>query len=70
MGVVTPPSSEDLDMSDATFTCPDLTTFAGSDDLGLLATGRLVEPERAVPACRGIEPADWCRRCGCQGVPC
>ncbi|MGD8150347.1 ISL3 family transposase [Ornithinimicrobium sp. Y1694] len=56
-------------MPDATFTRPDLTTFTGLDDLGLEVTGQLLEPARAVLACRVVEPDDWCRRCGCQGVP-
>ncbi len=56
-------------MPDATFTRPDLTTFTRLDDLGLEATGQLLEPDRAVLACRVVEPDDWCRRCGCQGVP-
>ena len=55
-------------MPDATFTRPDLTTFAGLDDLGLEVTGQRLEPDRAVLACRVVEPGDWCRRCGCQGV--
>ena len=55
-------------MSDATFTCPDLTTFTGVDDLGLEVTGQLLQPDRAVLVCRVVEPDDWCRRCGCQGV--
>lgn len=56
-------------MSDATFTHPDLTTFTRLDDLGLEVTGQLLKPDRAVLACRVVEPDDWCRRCGCQGVP-
>jgi len=54
---------------DATFARPDLTTFTRLDGLGLQVTGQLVEPDRAVLACRVVEPDDWCRRCGCQGVP-
>ena len=60
---------KDLDVPDATFTRPDLTTFARLDGLGLEVTGQLLEPHRAVLACRVVEPDDWCRRCGCQGVP-
>ena len=56
-------------MSDVTFTRPDLTTFAGLDDLGLVVTGQLLKPDRAVLACRVLEPDDWCKRCGCHGVP-
>ena len=28
-----------------------------------------VEPDRAVLACRVVEPDEWCRRCGCEGLP-
>ena len=56
-------------MVDATFARPDLTTFTGLDDLGLVVTGQRIEPDRAVLSCRVVEPDDWCRRCGCQGVP-
>ena len=56
-------------MPDATtFACPDLTTFTQLDELGLEVNGQLLEPERAVLKCRVVEPDDWCRRCGCQGV--
>lgn len=55
-------------MPDATFACPDLTTFARLDELGLEVTGQRLEPERAVLACRVLEPDDWCRRCGCEGL--
>lgn len=55
-------------MPDATFTTPDLTTFAGLDELGLEVTGQRLEPDRAVLACWGVKPDDWCRRCGCEGV--
>jgi transposase len=60
---------EDLDVSDATFARPDLTTFARLDGLGLKVVGQRVEPDRAVLACRVVEPDGWCRRCGCQGAP-
>ena len=56
-------------MSDVTFAAPDLTTFAGLDGLGLEVVGQRVEPGRAVLACRVVAPDDWCRRCGCQGIP-
>lgn len=48
--------TKDLNMSNATFTAPDLTTFAGLDELGLVVTGHRVEPERAVLECRVAEP--------------
>lgn len=68
MGVPTPTHREDLDVSDATFARPDLTTFARLDDLGLEVIGQRLEPDRAVLACRVVEPDEWCRRCGCEGV--
>ena len=52
---------------DAVFACPDLTTFCRLDELGLDVTGQRVEPDRAVLACRVVEPDRWCRRCGCEG---
>ena len=58
-------------MLDATFACPDVTTFCRLDDLGLVVTGQRLEPDRAVLACRVVEadPGDrWCRRCGCEGT--
>jgi transposase len=53
----------------ATFTSPDLTTFCRLDELGLEVVGQRLEPDRAVLACRVVEPDGWCRRCGCEGVP-
>ena len=59
----------DLELSDATFARPDLTRFCRLDELGLAITGQRVKPDRAVLACRVVEPDQWCRRCGCEGVP-
>ncbi len=56
-------------MPDATFDCPDLTTFCRVDELGLEVVGQRLEPDRAVLACRVVEPDEWCRRCGCEGAP-
>ena len=42
-------------MPDATFACPDLTTFCRLDELGLEVTGQRLEPDRAVLACRVVE---------------
>src|SRR5699024_4839830 len=73
MVVLTSTVLKGLDVSDATFTCPDLTTFTGLDDLGLQVIGQRVEPDRAVLACRVVEAPEamdqWCRRCGCEGAP-
>ena len=55
-------------MSDATFACPDLTTFCRLDELGLEVVGQRLEADRAVLACRVADPDDWCHRCGEQGV--
>ena len=56
-------------MPDATFACPDLTTFCRLEELGLEVTGQRLEPDRAMLACRVVEPDQWCRRCGCEGTP-
>ena len=56
-------------MPDVTFTCPDLTTFTRLDELGLVVVGQRLEAGRAVLACRVADPDQWCRSCGCQGVP-
>ena len=56
-------------MDHATFDDPDLTTFCRLDDLGLVAVGQRIESDRAVIQCRVVEPDDWCRKCGAEGVP-
>ena len=56
-------------MPDATFACPDVTTFCRLDELGLEVVGQRLEPGRAVLACRGVDDDGWCRRYGCQGAP-
>lgn len=59
-------------MPDATFACPDLTTFCRLEEPGLEVVGQRLEPDRAVLACRVVEPDDGsdqgCRRCGCEGT--
>ncbi|HEV7655334.1 MAG TPA: ISL3 family transposase, partial [Mycobacteriales bacterium] len=52
----------------AVFGCADLTVFCRLDELGLQVIGLRVDPGRAVLACRVVEPDDWCRGCGCEGV--
>ncbi len=69
MEVLTLPIQEDLDVLDATFAYPDLTTFCRLDELGLHVTGQCLEPDRAVLACRVVEDDAWCLRCGCEGSP-
>ena len=60
-------------MPDATppagFACADLTAFCRLDELGLVVTGQRLDPDRAVLACRVVEPDQWCRGCGCEGAP-
>nr|WP_306230188.1 ISL3 family transposase [Micrococcus sp. Mcc89] len=46
-----------------------MTTFCGLDELGLVATGQRIEADRAVVACRVVEPDQWCRECGAEGSP-
>jgi transposase len=57
------------DATPAGFGCADLTLFCRLDELGLEVTGQRVDSDRAVLACRVVEPDQWCRRCGCAGVP-
>ena len=45
-----------------TFAIPDLTTFCRLDELGLVAVGQLIEPDRATIECRVV---GWC---GCAGT--
>jgi len=54
---------------DATFAPPELGAFCRLDELGLQVVGQRLEPDRAVLACQVVEPDEWCRRCGCRGVP-
>ncbi|MGN6173299.1 MAG: hypothetical protein ACTHPS_10140, partial [Streptosporangiaceae bacterium] len=43
---------------DATFACPEVTSFCRLDELGLLVVGQRVEPDRAVLACRVAEAGE------------
>ncbi len=61
------PYLKDLDVPEATFACPDLTTFCRLDELGLEVTGQRLRSDRAVLACRIVDEDRWCRRCGEQG---
>lgn len=69
MEVLTPIHLEDLDVPDATFARPDLTTFTRLDELGLIVTGQRLEPNRAVLACRVIDDDRWCRTLWLRGAP-
>ena len=40
----------------AGFSRPGLTKFCGLDELGLEVVGQRLEPNRAMPACRVVEP--------------
>jgi hypothetical protein len=66
MEVLTPPTRKTSTCS--TLPSLPLTTFCRLDELGLHVVGQRLEPDRAVLACRVVEPDDWCRRCGCHGV--
>lgn len=70
MGVLTLPIQEDLDVSDAIFACPDVTTFCRLDEFGLRVVGQQLEPDWAVLACRvvDVDEADrWCRSAPSDG---
>lgn len=56
-------------MPHAGFVRPDLTTFTRLDELGLEVVGQYLEPKQAVLACRVVDPDQWCRRCGGEGIP-
>jgi transposase len=43
--------------------------FCRLDELGLVAVGQLLTPERAVIECRLADTDPWCRKCGAEGVP-
>jgi len=53
-------------MRHATFATPDLTMFCRLDELGLVAVGQRLEPDRAVIECRVAEPDPWCWGCGSE----
>ena len=55
-------------MLHATFVTPDLTVFCRLDELGLVAVGQRLAPDRAVIECRVAEPDPWCRGCGSRGL--
>lgn len=56
-------------MPHATSLRSDLDSFCLLDRLGLSVTGQVVGDDHTVLQCRIVEPDDWCRACGCQGVP-
>jgi transposase len=53
---------------DATFTTPDLTSFTRLDELGLEVIGQRLDPDQATLLCRVVDPDQWCRRCGGEGL--
>ena len=69
MEVPTPSTGKTSTCLTLLFVHPDLTTFCRLEKLGLVVTGQRLERHRAVLACRVVDPDEWCRRCGCEGVP-
>lgn len=55
-------------MLHATFAIPDLTVFCRLDELGLVAVGQRLAPDRVVIECRVAEPDPWCRGCGSRAL--
>lgn len=57
-------------MINATFSNPDLTTFCRLDELGLVAVGQRLDPDRAVLLCKVVEHPSHrrCHHCGDDGV--
>src|SRR5947207_959674 len=51
-----PRMADGRNVPDATFACPDLTTFTRLDELGLEVIGQRLEPDCAVLACRVVDP--------------
>ena len=58
---------EDLDLFNATFGAPDLTTFCNLDALGLTVTGQHLDGYRATLECRVTDADDDCHGCGGRG---
>ncbi|MER8026609.1 ISL3 family transposase, partial [Glutamicibacter protophormiae] len=56
-------------MLNPTFTAPDLTTFAGLNQLGLTAIGQHLSTAKAEILCHVTTPDPWCRICGGTAVP-
>lgn len=56
-------------MLDATFICPGPTKFSRLDELGHEVLGQRLEPDRAVLACRVVEPDQSCQRRVCEVTP-
>ena len=55
-------------MLHTTFATPDLIVFCRLDELGLVAVGQWLAPDRAVIECRVAEPDPWCRGCGSRAL--
>jgi hypothetical protein len=67
-----PGDGDAVGLSGDVFGCPDLTTFARLDELGLEVVGQRSDREGSVLACWVVAPDDlgrWCRRCGSEGAP-
>ena len=54
-------------MSHATFSAPDMTTYCGLEDLGLVAVGMRCQGGGFVLKCRAANPAQLCPGCGRPG---
>ena len=55
------------DMSHATFSAPDMTTYCGLEELGLVAVGMRCQGGGFVLKCRAAHPARLCPGCGRPG---
>ena len=55
------------DMSHATFSAPDMTTYCGLEELGLVAVGMRCQGGGFVLKCRAANPARLCPGCGRPG---
>lgn len=62
------PSEKISTVINATFTYPDVTTFARLDRLDLEAVRQHLAPDRAVIQCRLVKPDPWCRRYGSEAT--
>lgn len=56
------------DMSNLTFSSPDLSSFCQLNNLGLVATGQHLCAKRAVIECRFTKAPEPCPRCGAVGA--
>ena len=69
MEVLTLPIRKTPACSTSTLNASELVMFCRLDELGLVAVGQYLEPERAVIECRVLASDQWCHRCSSEGVP-